>query len=180
MYCPRCSHEQVAEETRFCSRCGFPLTIVSQLVANDGVFAVPEMKGEGRLSPRQRGLRQGGILLSSSMLMAAFAAIMTGIKPILLFWVTLLSVIGVARVLYAFLFEQGKHMETEVSPGGAIELQQLPASRSSLPSHQHIPVTDWGRPLNTSEISQPSSVTDRTTKLFDHEAGEDRMGKPYA
>src|SRR5215471_18261469 len=178
MYCPRCSCEQVAEEMRFCSRCGFPLTIVSQLVANDGV-AVPETQGKGRLSPRQRGLRQGGILLSSSMLMAAFAAIMTGIKPILLFWVTLLSVIGVARVLYAFLFEQGKHMETEVSPGGATELQQLPASRPALPSHQHIPVTDWGRPLNTSEISQPLSVTDRTTELLDNEAGEDTMGKPH-
>src|SRR5262249_56087558 len=105
------------EGMRFGSHGGFPLTIISQLVANDGVLAVPETQGKGRLSPRQRGLRQGGILLSSSILMAAFAAIMPGIRPILLFWVTLLSVIGVARVLYAFLFEQGKHMETEVSPG---------------------------------------------------------------
>jgi predicted amidophosphoribosyltransferase len=39
MYCPQCSQEQIAEEMRFCSRCGLPLEIVSQLVRNGGALA---------------------------------------------------------------------------------------------------------------------------------------------
>ena len=33
MYCPRCSQQQVSEETKFCSRCGLPLGLVSELLA---------------------------------------------------------------------------------------------------------------------------------------------------
>ncbi len=31
MFCPQCSQEQISEDTRFCSRCGFLMTGVSQL-----------------------------------------------------------------------------------------------------------------------------------------------------
>ena len=34
MFCPRCGHEQVSDETRFCSRCGLPLGLVTGLVTS--------------------------------------------------------------------------------------------------------------------------------------------------
>ena len=49
MYCPQCSEEQVSEEMRFCSRCGLPLAIVSQLV-----------RGGGALEGGAQGLDAGG------------------------------------------------------------------------------------------------------------------------
>ena len=34
MYCPKCSQLQISEEMRFCSRCGFALGAVRELVAS--------------------------------------------------------------------------------------------------------------------------------------------------
>ena len=36
MFCPRCSQEQASEEIRFCSRCGLPLGLVSEVVSRGG------------------------------------------------------------------------------------------------------------------------------------------------
>ncbi len=47
MFCPRCSQEQVSEETKFCSRCGFSLSLVAEVLTNGGflpVFSVWENK----------------------------------------------------------------------------------------------------------------------------------------
>ncbi len=61
MFCPRCGQEQISEETRFCSRCGFMLTIVSEVVANGGVLpqSLSFPDAEMISSPRKRGLKQG-------------------------------------------------------------------------------------------------------------------------
>lgn len=32
MFCPQCAHEQISNDTRFCSRCGFSLSLVSELL----------------------------------------------------------------------------------------------------------------------------------------------------
>jgi uncharacterized membrane protein YvbJ len=46
MFCPKCGQQQLSEETKFCSRCGFLLTAVWDLVSNNGLsnqnFATPE------------------------------------------------------------------------------------------------------------------------------------------
>src|SRR5688572_12516848 len=34
MFCPQCAHQQVSEETRFCSRCGLSLGLVTDLLGN--------------------------------------------------------------------------------------------------------------------------------------------------
>ena len=36
MYCPRCGQQQVSEEIKFCSRCGFPLGLVSEIIMHGG------------------------------------------------------------------------------------------------------------------------------------------------
>jgi predicted amidophosphoribosyltransferase len=45
MFCPRCSQEQVSEETKFCSRCGFPLGLVSEILTTADFFrSLPKLK----------------------------------------------------------------------------------------------------------------------------------------
>jgi hypothetical protein len=34
MFCPQCGHEQVSNETRFCSKCGLTLGVVTDLLGN--------------------------------------------------------------------------------------------------------------------------------------------------
>lgn len=36
MYCPCCGQQQVSEETKFCSRCGFPLGLISEILTHGG------------------------------------------------------------------------------------------------------------------------------------------------
>ena len=63
MFCPQCSQQQVAGEMRFCSRCGFPLTIVSQLVSSGGALEGFDVDGNRQLSPRQKGIRKGALFM---------------------------------------------------------------------------------------------------------------------
>ena len=36
MHCPRCGQQQVSEDIKFCSRCGLPLGVVSEVLAQGG------------------------------------------------------------------------------------------------------------------------------------------------
>src|SRR6185369_4423538 len=41
MYCPRCSNQQTSDSARYCTKCGFQISAVKDLIANDGMPAVP-------------------------------------------------------------------------------------------------------------------------------------------
>jgi len=107
MYCPQCSQEQVAEEMHFCSRCGFPLTIVSQLVANGGALARFDIEGKRRLTPREKGVRWGALLMIISGVLFPIVMLLTAMKhdaAVLFFPVVMVFLVGLARSLYAKLF----------------------------------------------------------------------------
>src|SRR5690348_8255702 len=36
MHCPNCGQQQVSPDIKFCSRCGFPMGLVSELLAHGG------------------------------------------------------------------------------------------------------------------------------------------------
>jgi hypothetical protein len=171
MYCPQCSQEQVAEEMRFCSRCGFPLTIVSQLIRSGGTLAGFDPEGKPQLSPRQRGARKGVLMLIISAVLVPIVALMTETKGdffVLFLPVVMVFVYGLARLLYAYLLEQGTSPRDKSSL--AARARQLhDAHASALPAGQNIPITNWRQPVNTSEMAQPPSVTDNTTKLLNDE-----------
>jgi hypothetical protein len=168
MYCPQCSQEQVSEEMRFCSRCGFPLAIVSQLVRNGGVLAGFNPEAKRQLSPRQKGVRWGVILLIISVLLVPLSA-MAEDFAVLFIPVFLIFVFGLVRLLHAYLLAQ--NTPTENASRSAAQTKSLPgAYQTALPAGQTIPVTNWGQPVNTSEMAQPLSVTDNTTRLLNDES----------
>src|SRR5262245_66152902 len=59
MYCPKCSHQAVSNSVRFCPGCGFRMDGVSELIANDGVFATDEEKST---KPRRSLVKRGAFL----------------------------------------------------------------------------------------------------------------------
>ena len=76
MFCPRCGQEQISNETRFCSRCGFLMTEVNELIANNGF--IPEKYvaiNDGKISPKKRGIKQGAMLFLSGILIVPLIAI---------------------------------------------------------------------------------------------------------
>lgn len=171
MYCPHCSQEQVTGEMRFCSRCGFPLKIVSQLVANGGALAGFDAEGRPRLSRYQKGVRTGAIMMIVSGLLIPTVALMTELKSdlVVLFGpVLLVFLYGLVRLLYALLHKQTTDPESQTKFVDTLAMsRQLNARRdAALTAGESVPIANWRQPIDTSEMVQPSSVTDHTTKLF--------------
>src|SRR2546423_8942635 len=72
MFCPQCGQQQ-ANEVRFCSRCGFPLAGVNELLLRGGQLPVLAGPGAGASapgeSPQRTGVRQGVATTVSAMLL---------------------------------------------------------------------------------------------------------------
>src|SRR5215203_891472 len=77
MFCPRCGQEQISNETRFCSRCGFLMTGVGELVANGGNTALTVPQTAKPDSPRKRGLKQGLFIFLLTFLIVPIIAILS-------------------------------------------------------------------------------------------------------
>jgi predicted amidophosphoribosyltransferase len=54
MFCPQCGQQQVTGVVRFCSRCGFPLDGVIQLLSSGGIIPAYRASDEPvQASPRK-------------------------------------------------------------------------------------------------------------------------------
>lgn len=178
MFCPVCSQEQVSEETRFCSRCGFLLTGISQVISSGG--ALPQYLAENdpnAISPRKKGVKQGALLLFLSLIVVPLLAIFSIAVNVEPFAVAAAAVLlgggGILRVIYALLFESGQ--PTLKDEGVLPEMIQkvLPGKKqtSALPPSQAVPASTYVPPTNanwrdTNDLVAPPSITDPTTKLL--------------
>ena len=177
MHCPQCGQQQVSENVRFCSRCGFPLDGVIQLLANGGTLPVYREPGTPvPISPRKKGVRQGGILFLTGVLLVPilgillsysgsnFLELLTAIAAVICFEG------GPLRMLYAALFEEGGPNWARVQTSYAqppVSLQSGMPPRNALPPPPARQPTGWSSRPNTGEIVRPPSVTEGTTRLLD-------------
>ena len=182
MFCPQCGQQQVTGVTRFCSRCGFPLDGVVQLLNHGGQLPVYRAPDEPvPISPRRKGVKQGGLLLLSGALIvpilgmfasftnATFIEILAALAAIICF------VGGPLRMLYAAVFEEPA--PSPFRPYGPpaqapmpMHPQQFgpPVQRPALAPPPARVQGAWRRP-NTAELANPPSVTENTTRLLDKE-----------
>ena len=179
MYCPKCSQQQVSDEVRFCSRCGFSLSAVRELIAGDG-GALAALGAEARawqLSRSQRGVRKGARIMLASLALTLVVGLLTAIDddlaPLLLLPV-LCFVVGFARVLYGvFLAEKRARRVKGVAPQPHVAPMmpgQLGAAARSpeLSPPRVAPIGSFtAQRVETAEMVQPPSVTENTTKLLD-------------
>ena len=168
MHCPKCGQQQASEDVRFCSRCGFRLAFVSELLVNDGVPAKIEPIAESiTRTERRRRYRQGAKLLFFSVVALPIAIGLSIIfdAPGPLFIPMAMFLAGIFVMLYSRIFIEETLPAREKS-----RLKELKekAGRLALPTSQSIPVNEQVAPsANTAEIRQPPSVTENTTKLLD-------------
>ncbi|HYE14418.1 MAG TPA: zinc ribbon domain-containing protein [Pyrinomonadaceae bacterium] len=193
MFCPQCGQRQLSNEVRFCSSCGFPLNVVSEALAGGGKLqfrpAPPPVSAP--LSPRQKGVRQGAMLMLSTLLVVPLVAILgvelldlpaeiAGLAAVLCF------VGGLLRILYA-VFLEDKYPpavapfaeQPYVPPPTLPNYLGTPQPRAgSLPAAKTPPVaanTYQPPRYDTGELAPPSaSVTDHTTRLLNREPNESR------
>lgn len=175
MYCPKCSQLHASEDVRFCTRCGFALSGVAGLIAADGAL-VPRPAGatDQRLSPRQKGMRMGALLMLTCFLIALVQALMPSLvdKLVVLAAPVIIGFfVGFVRLLYALFFEEkGLTPRESAAPRHeAPGLRGTPAA--SLPPRRGVPIADWTRRPNTAEMARPFGVTEGTTELLGHDSG---------
>jgi hypothetical protein len=191
MYCPQCGQQQASTEMRFCSRCGFPMSGVVELLASGGLLPTQAIEGaqvqQAGDSPRRLGVRQGVMMMLVGAVLVPILGILAGSTPgnnLLELLLPLTAVIcfagGLMRILYATFFEQGAsaintNTPTPFSPTQTPPLPpQLKAEArvSALPPQREQPAASFFTPprrLDTAELVQPPSVTENTTRLLDEE-----------
>jgi len=184
MYCPQCGQQQVSEVTRYCSRCGFLLDGVTAILASGGLVPLRYVQpGSTKLSPRSKGIRQGAMLMLSTILLVPLMAIITvnfRMNPELFVPLTAIFcfVGGLLRILYAAIMEEA-HPSIDVNQVAGYAPASLPqmdtsAHNFALPPAAATPVPAWRQRPNTAEIYQPPSVTENTTRLLDKDEPKSR------
>jgi hypothetical protein len=183
MFCPQCGQQQTSGLIRFCSRCGFPLDGVIQLLGSGGVLPAYRSPDEPvPVSARRKGVKQGGLLFLSGAVLVPILAMFAnyGDSRFLEILAALAAIIcfigGPLRMLFAAVFEEGAPKPIRVyGPPAAMHVPQQFVPRAQAPALQPPPrpQAGWRRP-NTAELVNPPSVTENTTRLLDKEDRTDR------
>ena len=178
MYCPRCG-QQASEEVSFCSRCGLPLDDSAALVEAGGRLDAAA-QGPRALTPRQRGVRKGLLVMAGGLLFFALAFALMHVKEdffVLMLPAVIVITIGVMRMLYGLLLEDDAARRKSPKLAAANEYER---SRSKLKNGSHTnklppartrPASDFAaRRTDTADMAAPPSVTEATTRLLEEDA----------
>jgi hypothetical protein len=179
MHCPRCGQQQVSEDIKFCSRCGFPLGLVSEVLANGGFLPqLADLNKSKKWMTRNFGLKISLIwFLLINFILVPLAAITDAPGEVVAF----LAIVGFCGALLmttlSFLFLQKDkksfQMQNEL-PDHLTAPQHLRGkqNQTALPPQTSQPVSDYAPPAagswkapETGELV-PRSVTEGTTKLL--------------
>jgi len=170
MYCPKCGQQQASEQARFCSRCGFQLSAVTELLVCNGAPAAMQTPASGgKLSPSRQSTRFGAKLIFLSVVIFP---LMLGLGIALDTPATMLVPItflfsGLSWIIYHRIFD------TETLPeGGRRNFFNLSDSTLKRIYGQQMyeqlygtenPVYSGKKP-DTAEMEVPASVTEHTTR----------------
>lgn len=167
MFCPKCNQQQLSGDVRFCSRRGFPLHVVAKLLSNDGALIADQIEiKETEPLIKRKGMRIGAkiVFLSVFLSFPAFALSVLFDSPFPLLIAIIPFLIDLAQILYIYIF--GESIIPLKREDKSAELKAT-EPQFSLPDSQSIPTPFFNpKPLDTAEIIQPLSVTERTTKLL--------------
>lgn len=177
MFCPRCGQQQISSETKFCSRCGFQMGLVSELVANNGVL--PQL-AELYQQNQSFFTRRNGVIFSLLwfvfwvMMIPAFAGL-ADVEEL----AAGSAVFGLFTTIMLLIFSLGFLKKTQKTISiAALEARQAAALQEGRPGREALPPQTtrpaenyvapqgaWRTP-DTGEFAVPGSVTETTTKLL--------------
>ena len=175
MHCPSCGQQQVSNDTKFCSRCGMPLGLVSELLVHGGFL--PQLaaldKKKKTIFTKKNGVVFGVFwFIFFTMFCTAFFGILNAPDELIgIFAIT--GVFGTMMIVLASLifFRSSKAVapfsQQFQDPHGLYGVSQ-----TALPPQQSIPVSAYApRPgtwRDTNDL-EPTSVTENTTRLLNEE-----------
>ena len=154
MFCPQCGHEQVSNETRFCSRCGLTLGLVTDLLGSN----------QTQLQREKRELWGISLLLATILMLMNFFIVFGAITlPHLangvFFWLWLAGTttsltiggVGLVNLIRSGFFKRLKEREARLSLMKSDKDTKL-------------------NPAATARLLAPNSVTESTTRELEEPA----------
>lgn len=172
MYCPRCSQEQTESEVKFCSRCGFLLTGIGEVTANNGLIPQISAPENNKKSLSQRlNLRVFIVALQIfSLLLIVFCALTGAPEEVVTAVFGFAAGIFLSLLATLFLGNNPVFKVNKADKNSPAELNDgqtnfaLPPQTSEPVSSYAPPIGSW-KTFATNDLA-PHSVTDRTTKLL--------------
>lgn len=175
MHCPRCGQKQASPDIKFCSRCGFPLGLVSEILAHGGFL--PQLADLHKT--KTKFTRRNGMIFSLFWFLF-FVLIMTPFWGIidadeLAGMSAIIGIFGGLMIFLASVFflknpikDFSANLNEPPSPN-AFNIHNTNAG--TLPPQQSIPVDNYVPPAGSWKAPetgdlQPRSVVDNTTKLL--------------
>lgn len=180
MYCPRCGQEQISHELRFCSKCGLPLNLVTEIVNSGGTLPqLAELYKKKSWLTRSFGMKIGLVwFLVIDLVLVPLAAVTDAPGEAVALLAILGFVTGLLIAVLSLLFLKNEPTNSLPMSFGQNEaaqnLSRNQQGKNALPPQQSIPVSDFVPPSaiswkshDTNDLARPSSVTEETTKLLE-------------
>lgn len=162
MFCPNCACEVVSDETKFCSKCGFTLKAIRNIIENNG-------ENQNEISQFQKGVRFGVKLLLIALILLPVFQILGGFftpddklveSSPSSSWFDLLgnavlialTFSGIARIFYAILFERSAKSNILTTP---LIKEIFNREKNALPPSTATPASDFGKWKTTDELFEP-------------------------
>lgn len=172
MHCPKCGLQQVSGEVRFCRDCGFALSGVKELVLPDERAAKAEKKRF------QNAFNQGLALMLVSLVAAIILTVFKDVSLVSTLHVKLVAgafvLAGLVRMFYPYLSKGSAESRSSTpvfNEPTRFKTSELPVA---LPAAPGTPISNLSsRRVDTSEMVQPPSITEHTTKSLKHHADQD-------
>jgi hypothetical protein len=180
MHCPNCGQQQVSRETKFCSRCGFPLGLIAEILARGGFLPqLAELNKKKSIFTKKNGVIFGVLwFITFTMLFTSILGILDAkeeiiaVSAVLGVFGGLMMIIGSLALLpsskqYPLLLPQ----QIQPPPPNAHGLHG--SQHQALPGQHTVPASAYAPPRagswrDTKDL-EPSSVTESTTRLLEKE-----------
>ena len=171
MYCPQCGLQQISDNTRFCSRCGLAIGGLTEWLSGNAMLATPPVLPTLYPSPRRKGMKNGAkLMFLSGVLLPIFfglALMVDEPAPLLIPFTIFLA--GLFYLLYSRLFLEASPAPHQAYLPPPVRLAS-PAYNQALPPASASAMGNLGQnQARTSELAQPASVTEHTTRLLDND-----------
>jgi hypothetical protein len=157
VFCPQCGHQQISDETRFCSRCGLSLGLVTDCLINSG-----------NLQREKREITGIALMMATVLMLLNFVIVFGTVvlphlaNPVLLWiWLSLVlgsmtvGGIGLVNLIRGGFFKKLKERESRLL------LMKLEEERQALPETAK---TGSIATAAMSPLAEPLSVTETTTR----------------
>lgn len=166
MFCPKCGQQQIADNTRFCSRCGLPIDGLAQWLAGDAPAAIGDKGLAVAVSPRRKGVRRGAKIMFLSAVLTPLFIVLSVIsdagEPLIIPFLLFLA--GLSVILYSSIFKE--KAPTQTTPARPAALGSAFSSNALPPASNTWANSRRDQAVRTAELAQPPSVTEKTTRLL--------------